>query len=251
MVSLWTLSVLRQRSAQTKVLSKFTTTVWLPPFDQQNGNSVTFSLNLHCRSDFSHKSADEIIQMKTQNDSCGFRMHFMWLCVLFFISTSNAKGCKWPGYRCTVKHAAWDLQFGCQKKVGEAEYRRWEGVYAWGCLKMLGTFTNEEILGMKPYITCRWQWLAGPSWLTWLISRAVSHFTNLMYLTQNWKIPDGTELIWSNVWQLYLLPILHWVSADGNYEIWVSSTSKKPQKPMGEWSAWLMWNTCMNRHSEG
>lgn len=74
----------------------------------------------------------------------------MWLfCV--FIRASNAEGCKWPGYHCS------DVM-----KVGEVEYRRWEG--ARGCLKMAGTFTNSKMLqisvGMQPYITSRWWWQA-------------------------------------------------------------------------------------------
>lgn len=85
------------------------------------------------------------------------------LCVIicpFFISASNREGCKWPACHRAFKHAVWDLQFWCQMKVGKVEYRRWEGVYTWGCLKMMQTFSNEEMLhtsvGIQPYITSTW-----------------------------------------------------------------------------------------------
>lgn len=166
-VSLWPHSVLRQRSTQTKVLSKCTTTVWLnpppAPLDQQNGNSVTASLKL-CSRPGSHISWWNYPEGNTK----WFRIHFIWPRVLFLSALQTQGGLVNDlviavAVKCTV----WDLQSACQMKVGEAERRRWEVVNAWGCLKITGTFTNEEVLhigaGMQACITSRWQWVAGPS----------------------------------------------------------------------------------------
>lgn len=183
----WGSNLHRQKSNQNAQQSGRTYPPWPAEWE------LTVSLKLHCRSD-SH--------IGWSNYSVGntkwFRIHFIWPRVLFFLSALQTQGsCKRPGYCCAVKRSAWDRQSGCQMKVGEAERWRWEGVYAWGCLKMTGAFTNEEILhigvGMQACITSRWQWLAGPS-LVGLVANWCWVLEVILYkISQIWLVRHTTE----------------------------------------------------------
>lgn len=161
----WGSDLYRQKSYQNAQQPNRTQ----PPLDQQNGNNSSLKLveqsywMIKC-----FRGKNEIIQD------------------IVFICTSNTgrgEGCKRPVYRCALKRTVWDLQSGYQVKVEEAERRRSKGLYTSGCLRMTGTFTNEEILyicvGMQACITSQWQWIAG----TCLVSLVAnwcckSHFKN-------------------------------------------------------------------------
>lgn len=128
------------------------------PPEQQNGNSVTFSQSSLQLSDIKWFRWEQ----KMIPVASGSFSHY---CVSWFYHGFKHRRLQMTWL--TLLKTVWDLRTGCQMKVRGVQHRRWEGVYAWGFVKVTGTFTNEETLrvsvGMQPYITSRWQWLAGPA----------------------------------------------------------------------------------------
>lgn len=227
-----------------------------PPLDQQNGNSQSVE---SCTAGLTGWSNYSVGNTKW------FRIHFIWPHVLFFLSALQTQGsCKRPGYRCALKRSAWDLQSGYQRKVGEAERRRWEGVYAWGCLKMTGAFTNEEILhigvGMQACITSRWQWLAGPTlvgfvanwcWVLEVMLSKISPICLVWHTSERHLTVGQAHSLWflcragssGGRWRAATLKPAS--------ELWNMSFEPLKEALTAHESAWFTWNTCMNRHSWG